>query len=99
MDPRHRGTGAAGMSHHVARSGEPLVAFVTVNWRSADVVGQLLHSLECSVAFPYEAVVVNNDAQESTHLDTICRSHTCASLVDVQRNVGFAAACNEGANQ
>ena len=77
----------------------PLVAFVTVNWRSADVVGHLLGSLESGVRFPYEAVVVNNDASESVRLEKICRSNSRASLVDLGRNVGFAAGCNAGARR
>ncbi len=77
----------------------PLVAFVTVNWRSADMVGHLLDSLESGVGFPYEAVVVNNDASESARLEKICRSNSRASLVDLGRNVGFAAGCNAGARR
>ena len=77
----------------------PLVSFVTVNWHSADVVGPLLDSLRRGVGFPYEVVVVNNDPNESSRIDEICRGDAATSLVDLHRNAGFAAGCNAGASR
>jgi GT2 family glycosyltransferase len=75
----------------------PLVSFITVNWQSVNVIGDLLSSLRTASDFSYEIIVVSNDQQEHRALDDLCSRHPEALLCGNATNIGFAAGCNQGA--
>lgn len=77
-------------------SHDPVVTLVVVTWNSADVVGDLLDSLQSDPpAVAYEVVVVDNASADRT-LDLVGSHAVGARIIANPDNRGLAAANNQG---
>jgi len=73
----------------------PRISAVVVSFNTRDDVLRCLASLERNVSRPFEALVVDNASHDGS-VAAIRATHTLAQVVSNERNVGFAAACNQG---
>lgn len=68
------------------------VSIITVNFRSKDHLERMVASiLKHTQNVGFEVIVVNNDPDEDVGTDS-----ELVKIIDNERNVGFAAACNQG---
>ena len=76
------------------------LAMIIVTFRSADVIGRCLESIEASDGPPMRIVVVDNASDDRTV--SIIQEHMCRAsrhrieLVRAEENLGFAAGVNRG---
>ncbi len=73
----------------------PRVQVVIVSFEARDCLVACLDSLARHVRLPYEVTVVDN-ASSDRSVEAVRRIHPGACLLANTRNVGFAAACNQG---
>ncbi len=81
-----------------AAQGDPgtaAVDVVIVAYRSRDCLGAALGALERHAALPVEVVVVDNASGDGT-VEALRREHPGVRVLANPRNLGFAAACNQG---
>lgn len=77
------------------------LSVIVVNWKVAPLVGRLLDSIALETrGLTVEVIVIDNASRDG--LATVVRSfqtrnpHLPVELVQNERNLGFAAACNQG---
>jgi N-acetylglucosaminyl-diphospho-decaprenol L-rhamnosyltransferase len=72
-----------------------VIYFITVNYYSAELIANLLKSIQAAGATDWKLLVVNNSPDDrlihGEELDS-------ALILDADRNLGFGAACNWGIN-
>lgn len=77
----------------------PALDIVVVNWNSQSLLGECLASLDQStIAARLNTVVVDNASRDGSAKGLAARRMTLGVVINAD-NVGFAAACNEGAQK
>lgn len=77
----------------VSPSSDQRTSIVTVSYRSASKLSEMLKSVPTSIP----VFVVNNAPDEKDDLQNLCARHSQVSLIENTKNIGFGAACNLGA--
>ena len=77
----------------------PDFSLITVNFQSAVSLGRMLRSLPADFLAKGEVIIVNNDPNESALLSRMFAQESKVRIIEMRRNVGFAQACNQGAQQ
>ncbi len=77
----------------------PLVSIVIATHNNQAFTRMCLESIWRNTAYPnYEVIVVDNGSTDGTHeiLEEMARVRRALTVVTNERNLGFAAACNQG---
>ncbi len=73
------------------------ISFITVNYRTSDLVDRLISSIR---KFPppctHEIIVIDNDSQDNS-VEHIKKSHPDVTLIPLEKNIGFGCGNNRGA--
>ena len=81
------------------RGAMPTLRIIIVNWRSGEVLRQCLRSIESASADQHvlrEVCIVDNDSSDGS-MEGIRKLNLPLRVIRNRKNVGFARACNQGA--
>lgn len=73
--------------------GTPVVSFLIVNYKVADLVHQSIQSIEEHVKTPYEIIIVDN-ASEDGSVESLMGYYDHTRVIASERNLGFGAGNN-----
>jgi len=73
----------------------PVLSIIIVNWNTRDLLARCLDSVESTVEAPHEIMVVDN-ASEDGSAEMVQRRYSNVEMIMNDRNLGFAAANNQG---
>jgi N-acetylglucosaminyl-diphospho-decaprenol L-rhamnosyltransferase len=79
------------------KNADPTYSLISVNYQSASALGRMLRSLPLNFFSQGEILIVNNDVTQSVLLARMFQGRANVRLVETKQNIGFAAACNRGA--
>ena len=78
---------------------DPELSFITVNYKTPDLVIGLINSLKkFPPPIPHEIIVVDNHSDDGS-VDKIQQTHPDVTLIPLDKNTGFAAGNNRGAEK
>lgn len=73
-----------------------MIYFLTVNYYSAALIGQLIASISDNINSPYQVLIINNSPNEA---EIHQLKSDCVDVIESGKNIGFGAACNLGIEQ
>lgn len=75
----------------------PKYSLIVVNFQSAAALARLIQSLPEEFLSDAEVLVMNNDSEEQDLLERMFLRTSEVRVVEMEKNVGFGMACNQGA--
>ncbi|MEB3186830.1 MAG: glycosyltransferase family 2 protein [bacterium] len=74
---------------------EPVLSVVVVNWNTREWLARCLDRVRAETRTPHEIIVVDNASTDGSH-ELVATQFPGVRLLANDRNVGFAAGCNQG---
>lgn len=75
------------------------ISVIIVTYNSVDTISASIEALKVSaVAKPYQLIVVDNGSTDGT-IESLRQTAPEALVIENEKNIGFAAACNRGADR
>lgn len=72
-----------------------MIYFLTVNYYSKELIGNLITSIANGIASPYKILIINNSPQEK---EILSLASDRVQVIESNENIGFGRACNLGIN-
>lgn len=72
------------------------IAVIIVTWNASKLINEVLDALCRQMLVPAKILVIDNGSQDFNALSEIVGRHAGCELLDLQKNIGFAAANNVG---
>ena len=74
---------------------EPVLSIVIVSWNTREWLARCLDRVRAQTRTPHEIIVVDNASTDGSH-ELVATEFPGVHLVANERNLGFAAGCNQG---